>query len=58
MKFNWKYMVYDLFKIAVPILVNQFIPEFPQGETITVILYGFAAVLGIDSVKKTFANGN
>ena len=53
-KFNWKYFIYDLFKIAVPILVNQFMPDFPQSETITMVLYAFAGVLGLDSIKKTF----
>jgi len=54
MNFNWKYFIYDLFKVGVPILVGALLPETaPQVEIISVALYIFAAVLGIDAIKKT-----
>jgi len=50
---NWLYLIFDLLKIAVPILVANFIPEqWPQADLITVILYALGVIFGIDSGSK------
>jgi len=51
---NWKYLLYDLLKVVVPVLVAQLFPDnAPNAELVTAILYVFALVLGVDSVQKT-----
>jgi hypothetical protein len=51
---NWKYLVFDIVKVALPLLLVALLPEgVAQGTVIDAVLYGFAALLGIDSVQKT-----
>lgn len=48
-----KYFLWDLLKLVVPLVVAQFLPNAPQEAIIEVVLYVFAALLGIDSFIKT-----
>ena len=51
---NWKYLLFDIFKVALPLAAAWLLPETaPQVEIITAVLYILAAVLGVDAVKKT-----
>lgn len=53
-KVNLKYLVWDIFKVATPVIVAAFLPDTaPQAEVINSFLYGLAAVLGIDATAKT-----
>lgn len=52
---NWKYLLFDLLKVAVPIAVAALLPEMaPQAEIIQVALYLFSLILGVDAVQKTY----
>ena len=50
---KFKYLLFDILKLAVPVIIAQYLPSFPQAETVITVLYIFAAVLGVDSVQKT-----
>ncbi len=51
---NWKYFLFDLFKVIVPVLVAQLFPEgAPKESLVEAILYVFALILGLDSIQKT-----
>ena len=53
---NWKYLLFDIFKVGVPLVVAWLLPETaPQVEIIVSLLYLLSAILGVDAVKKTVA---
>lgn len=53
---NWKYLLFDIFKVALPLVAALLLPDTaPQAEIITSILYLLSLVLGADAVKKTVA---
>ncbi len=51
---KWKYVLFDILKLALPLLATQLLPSnAPHGEIVTTLLYALAALLGVDSVSKT-----
>ena len=51
---NWKYVLFDILKLALPLLAAQLLPEgAPNAEIVATVLYALAAILGIDSAQKT-----
>jgi hypothetical protein len=51
---NWKYLLFDIFKVALPLAAAWLLPEgAPQVEIIASLLYLLSLVLGVDAVKKT-----
>ena len=49
-----KYLIFDLVKLALPLIATQFLPDgAPSNEIVTSLLYILATVLGVDSVAKT-----
>ena len=52
---NWKYLIFDIFKVALPLVATFLLPDIaPQADIISTLLYTLSVVLGIDAVKKTY----
>lgn len=49
---NWKYLVFDMIKLALPIIIANLLPDAPQAEILQVVLYILSAILGVDSSQK------
>ncbi len=49
-----KYLIFDVVKLALPLIATQFLPDgAPSNEIVASLLYILATVLGVDSVAKT-----